>query len=64
MPAFKVVPASGGYRAHFLGDNGKLVWWTEVYEREAGAQHAIDLIRRHAATAPVLRVTRTYRQAS
>lgn len=53
MPAFSIDPASGGFRAHFWGDNGKLVWWTEVYERKAGAQHAIDLLKKHAATAPV-----------
>ena len=53
MPAFSIDPASGGYRAHFWADNGKLIWWTEVYERKAGAQHAIDLIKRHAAYAPV-----------
>jgi uncharacterized protein YegP (UPF0339 family) len=53
MPAFSIDPASGGFRAHFWGDNGELVWWTEVYVRKAGAQHAIDLLKRHAATAPV-----------
>jgi uncharacterized protein YegP (UPF0339 family) len=29
------------------------VWWTEVYERKAGAQNAIDTIKRNEATAPV-----------
>jgi uncharacterized protein YegP (UPF0339 family) len=54
MPTFTVDPASGGVRAHFWADNGKLVWWTEVYERKAGAQHAIDLIKTYAASAPVI----------
>jgi len=55
MPAFSIDRASGGFRAHFWGDNvpPKLIWWTEVYTREEHAQHAIDLMKRHAATAPV-----------
>jgi uncharacterized protein YegP (UPF0339 family) len=54
MPVFTIDPASGGVRAHFWGDNQKLVWWTEVYQRKAGAQHAIDLMKKHAASAPVV----------
>ena len=56
MPTFTIDPASGGYRAHFWGDNRppKLVWWTEVYTRKADAQYAVDLIKRTAATAPVI----------
>ncbi len=53
MPVFTIDPASGGYRARFWADNGKLIWWTEVYEREQGAEYAVALIKRHAATAPV-----------
>jgi uncharacterized protein YegP (UPF0339 family) len=36
-----------------LGDNNRLVWWTQTYERKQSAQDAIDLIKRHASTAPV-----------
>ena len=56
MPAFSIDPASGGFRAHFWGDNvpPKLIWWTEVYVRKAGAQHAINLMKQHAPTAPVV----------
>lgn len=55
MPAFTIDRASGGYRAHFWGDNQppKLIWWTEVYTRKEGAQYAIDLMKKHAAAAPV-----------
>jgi uncharacterized protein YegP (UPF0339 family) len=52
MAYFEIVRASGGYRAHFHS-GGRLVWWTEVYERKAGAQNAIASIKQHAATAPV-----------
>jgi uncharacterized protein YegP (UPF0339 family) len=54
MPTFTIDPASGGVRAHFWGDNGKLVWWTEVYERKAGALHAINLMKQYAPSAPVI----------
>jgi uncharacterized protein YegP (UPF0339 family) len=50
---FKIVPASGGYRAHLYGDNHELVWFTEVYKYREGAAHAIQLARTHAATAPL-----------
>jgi uncharacterized protein YegP (UPF0339 family) len=54
VPYFKIVPARGGYRAHFYGANHELVWWTEVYVRRAGAQNAINLIKRGAGGAPVV----------
>jgi uncharacterized protein YegP (UPF0339 family) len=50
---FRIVPASGGYRAHMYGGNNELVWFTEVYTHRAGAEHAIALMRAHAATAPL-----------
>lgn len=49
---FKIVAASGGYRAHIYGANHELVWWTEVYSRQAGAQNAIDMVKRGASGAP------------
>lgn len=42
---FTITRASGGYRAHLYGSNGRLVWWTEVYTTKANAQHAIDLAK-------------------
>jgi uncharacterized protein YegP (UPF0339 family) len=52
MAYFKIVPASGGYRAQFWS-GGNLVWWTEVYVTRWGAQNAIDSIRRDGGSAPV-----------
>lgn len=53
MSYFKIVQASGGYRAQFWS-GGNLVWWTEVYVGKAGAQNAIDAIRRHGGSAQQL----------
>jgi uncharacterized protein YegP (UPF0339 family) len=53
VATFSIDRASGGYRAHYWS-GGRLVWWTEVYERKAGAQNAIDSIKQNAATAPVV----------
>jgi uncharacterized protein YegP (UPF0339 family) len=50
---FTIESASGGYRAHFYGANHELVWWTEVYTRKAGAEHAITLAKANAASAPI-----------
>jgi uncharacterized protein YegP (UPF0339 family) len=50
MAYFKIVLASGGYRAQFWS-GGNLVWWTEVYVTRKGAQNAIDTIRRHGGGA-------------
>jgi len=50
---FKIVTASGGYRAHIYAANHELVWWTEVYVRRAGAENAIALVRNGASGAPV-----------
>jgi uncharacterized protein YegP (UPF0339 family) len=52
MPYFKVVRASGGYRAQFWS-GGNLVWWTEVYVHRAGAENAIASIKRHGGSAPL-----------
>jgi uncharacterized protein YegP (UPF0339 family) len=51
---FKVVPARGGYRAHFYSANHELVWWTKVYVRRGGAEHAISLLRQGGSAAPLL----------
>lgn len=50
MALFRIVRASGGYRAQFWS-GGNLVWWTEVYVRREGAQNAIDTIRWHGSSA-------------
>jgi uncharacterized protein YegP (UPF0339 family) len=51
---FEVVRASGGYRSHVKSSgNHQLIWWTEVYEQKVDALHAINLLRMHAASAPV-----------
>jgi uncharacterized protein YegP (UPF0339 family) len=48
-------PANGGqFKAHAWGENGKLVWWTEAYERKAGAENAVRLMQQEAAIARVL----------
>jgi uncharacterized protein YegP (UPF0339 family) len=53
LATFSIDQARGGFRAHYWS-GGRLVWWTEVYERKAGAQNAIDSIKRNAASAPVV----------
>jgi uncharacterized protein YegP (UPF0339 family) len=54
-PYFKIKSASGGYRAHFYGRNGELVWWTEVYTRYESAEQAVSFAQANAATAPLVR---------
>ena len=51
---FTIETASGGYRARAYGDNGKLMFWTEVYVAKSSAQHAIDVVKAGARSAPVL----------
>jgi len=51
-PFFRVVRASGGYRAQYWA-GGNLVWWTEVYVHKAGALMAIVTLRRNAVSAPL-----------
>ena len=52
-PYFTIEAAQGGFRAHFYGSNDRLVWWTEVYVRKAGAQEAINFAKQWAKDAPV-----------
>ena len=48
-------PANGNeFKAHAWGRNDKLVWWTEAYERKAGAENAIRLLQAEAASAQVI----------
>lgn len=48
---FKIVSASGGYRAHIYGANHELVWWTEVYVSRQSAQNAINMVKGGASGA-------------
>ena len=50
---FTITTASGGYRARAYGDNGEELMISQVYTRKASAQHAIDIIKTQAVTAPV-----------
>jgi uncharacterized protein YegP (UPF0339 family) len=51
---FEIVKASGGYRSHVKSTgNHRLIWWTQVYDRKADAEHAIGLLRLYAASAPL-----------
>ena len=52
MPYFRIVRASGGYRAQYWS-GGNLVWWTEVYVRYEGAANAIASIKRNGGSAPL-----------
>jgi uncharacterized protein YegP (UPF0339 family) len=48
-------PATGNeFKAHAWGRNEKLAWWTEAYERKAGAENAIRLLQAEAASAQVI----------
>lgn len=49
---FTIERASGGYQAKAYGANHELVWLTEIYVQKGGAQNAISLMKRGAATAP------------
>ena len=54
-PVFKIErDKDGGYQANLYGANGELVWWTESYRERVDAVHAVELLRVHAATAPVI----------
>jgi uncharacterized protein YegP (UPF0339 family) len=51
---FEIVPRKGGFRALCRSrENRKLIWWTEIYVRKAGARTAIKRMKEYAPTAPV-----------
>lgn len=66
---FEIHPASGGWRVHYQNvRNGKLIFWTQVYNDLRDAERAIQLARLYARSAPVDRsllrkVLRTLRRA-
>ena len=43
-PRFEVVRTDAGWHARFVAANGRIVWTTEVYERERAARRAIAII--------------------
>lgn len=52
-PYYRIKPVSNGWRAYLYGANGELVWWTETYVHQAGAEYAVAFNRQHAASAPL-----------
>lgn len=52
-PQVTIDPAKGGYRAHFWGANGKLVWWTQTYDNKQTAKQAVEWVQYWADKAPV-----------
>jgi uncharacterized protein YegP (UPF0339 family) len=62
---FKIIPAKGGWRVHYQSvENGKTIFWTQVYNDVRDARYAVRLARWYAATAAVVEVKRTYGIAS
>lgn len=47
-------PAKGGYRCHFWGANGKLVWWSQTYDRKQTAEQAVAWLQYWTPRAPVV----------
>lgn len=50
---FQIVRTEGGYHARITGDNHEIVWATETYTREQGAQEAIELIGHAMGFTPI-----------
>jgi uncharacterized protein YegP (UPF0339 family) len=50
---FKIVTASGGFRAKIVGGNGETMFVSEVYTVKQSAQHACDVVKANAASAVV-----------
>jgi uncharacterized protein YegP (UPF0339 family) len=51
---FTIRPAEGGYRVRYeSARNNKVILWSQVYDDLRDAEHAIDLTKLYAATAPV-----------
>lgn len=51
---FKIVTASGGYRAKIVGGNGEPMFISEVYTTKQSAQHACQVVKANAASAPIV----------
>jgi uncharacterized protein YegP (UPF0339 family) len=51
---FKIVTASGGFRAKIVGGNGEPMFVSEVYTTKQSAQHACDVVKANAASALVV----------
>jgi len=52
MYFFRITHDRDGYRARFYY-NDELIWWTEGYVNQQGAENAIRALRLHAASAPL-----------
>jgi uncharacterized protein YegP (UPF0339 family) len=50
---FTISYDSDGWRGRFYYNN-ELIWWTEGYARYAGAKNALDAIKQHGGTAPLI----------
>lgn len=50
---FKIVRASGGYRAKIVGGNGETMFVSEVYVAKASAKHACEVVKTSAASAAI-----------
>lgn len=51
---FKLVNASGGYRAQIVGGNGEKMFISEVYTSKQSAKHACEVVKANASTAPIV----------
>ncbi len=50
---FKIVNASGGYRAQIVGGNGEQMFVSEVYTTKQSAKHACEVVKRDAGSGPI-----------
>jgi uncharacterized protein YegP (UPF0339 family) len=51
-PCFEIVRDEQGFHGRFWSGT-RIIWWTESYRQKSDAIHAIHLIERHAASAPI-----------
>jgi uncharacterized protein YegP (UPF0339 family) len=51
---FKIVNASGGFRAKVVGGNGEPMFISEVYTTKQSAQHACQVVKVNATSAPII----------
>ncbi len=55
MARFRIENSRDGqFYGVFDGDNYEPMWWTETYRSKASAENAIAVIKRLAATAPIV----------
>lgn len=51
---FRIVTASGGYRAKIVGGNGEVMFTSEVYTTKQSAKHACEVVKANASTATIV----------